>query len=144
MRIAASNGTSKKNRLKLWAATAGAGFALIAASVFMAFLSSYHSYVGYERSLRLEAWEWRVQAAGIVSFVVGGIGLLASLAPGATLRTGVVLIGTGVIVCLVFGTFILEVHDWGIVLIFPVLLILLGGSVFVIVGIVRDRQAIRR
>ena len=144
MRIAASNGTSRKNRLKLWAATAGAGFALIAASVFMAFLSSYHSYVGYERSLRLEAWEWRVQAAGIVSFVGGGIGLLASLAPGATLRTGVVLIGTGVIVCLVFGTFILEVQDWGIVLIFPVLLILLGGSVFVIVGIVRDRQAIRR
>ena len=144
MRIAASNGTSRKNRLKLWAATAGAGFALIAASVFMAFLSSYHSYVGYERSLRLEAWEWRVQAAGIVSFVVGGIGLLASLAPGAAIRTGVALIGTGVIVCLVFGTFILEVQDWGIVLIFPVLLILLGGSVFVIVGIVRDRQAIRR
>ena len=130
------------NRLRLSIATAVFGFTLLTVSVLLGFFAA-HDWFGYERSVLFELWEWWVQAAGIVLSIVGGIGLLANLAPRATRLMGMAMIVTGFILCLAFGTFILEIHDWGIVLAFPVLFLFVSGAVFVIIAFMRDRKARR-
>ena len=130
------------SRPKPWAATAAVGFTLIAVSALMAFLADHHWYLGYETSLGLSVWFWWIQAAGIVSSVVGCIGLLVNVRPKAALLIGVALIAADLLLLFSFGWEVLNVHNWRFVLLLPVLLVFVNGAMFAIVG--SFRLALRR
>ena len=120
---------------KSWAATAVVGLTLMAVSVLMGFLADHHWYLGYETSLLVGVWFWRVQAAGIVLSVLGGIGLLVNATPRAALLMGAALIAAGLLLLVVFGgVSILNVHNWRIVLLFPLLLVFVSGALSGIVA----------
>jgi hypothetical protein len=110
---------------KPWAGTVVVGLSLMTVSVLIGFLADHHWYLAYETSLRVGMWVWRVQAAGMVLSVLGCIGVLVNATPRAALLMGAALIAVGLLLLVVFGgVSILNVHNWRIVLLFPLLLLL--------------------
>ena len=121
------------NRAKLSSTIAIAGFVTIAASVLMAFLADHHWYVTYQIGLLFEGiWGWAQLAGGALA-IIGSIGMAFCIAHRTTLRSGITLIA-GLLLLLSFGGNIINVHDWAIALLLPVLLALFIGTILVVGG----------
>ena len=67
------------NRAELSVTISSVGFAVVAASVVMAFLVDHHWYVTYQIALLFERTTWWVQLAGAVLAVIGCIAMSAYL-----------------------------------------------------------------
>jgi hypothetical protein len=116
------------NRARLSVTIGGIGFTVVALSVVMAFLVDHDWYVTYQTGLLFERTMWWVQLAGMVLAVIGSIGMSACLTQRATSRVGVAFIAAGLLLALLFGSDLLNVHDWMISLLLPVLLLLSAGA----------------
>jgi hypothetical protein len=126
------------NRSRLSVTIGSIGFTLVAASVVMAFLVDHHWYVTYQTALSFERTMWWVQLAGALLAIVGCVGMSAFLPKGAALRTGLTFMAIGLILPLLFGA-ILNIHDWEISLLLPMVLVLFDGAMLGIVGYLRQR-----
>lgn len=125
------------NRSKLSFTIGSVGFALVAASIVMAFLADHHWYVTYQIALLFERTMWWVQLVGVILAVIGCIGMSAYLMQRVAMRAGIALIAAGVLLTLLFGSGISNIHDWMISLLLPVLLLYLTGTMLAIVGYLR-------
>jgi hypothetical protein len=121
------------NRAKLSVAVASVGFTAVAVSVLMAFLSDHHWYVTYQIAEFFESAKWWVQFAGTVVATIGSIGMSAYLTERAAPRVGIAFMAAGLLLILLFGSEILNPHNWMIALQLPVLLLLFAGSTVLIV-----------
>jgi hypothetical protein len=123
------------NRSKLSVVTASVGFAFVAASVVMAFLTDHHWLVTFQIALLFESTMWWVQLAGVALAVIGCIAMSACLTPRAASRVGIALISAGLLLPLLSGgiSAVLNIHDWTIALLLPVLLALFAGTMLGIV-----------
>ena len=122
------------SRAKLSTTIATAGFVTVAASVLMAFLADYHWYVTYQIGLLFDGiWGWTQLAGGALA-IIGSIGMAFCIAHRTALRSGITLIAIGLLLLLSFGGNIINVHDWAIALLLPVLLALFNGTILVVGG----------
>jgi hypothetical protein len=127
------------NRSKLSFTIGSVGFAVVAASVVMAFLVDHHWYVTYQIALLFDRMMWWVQLVGVVLAVIGCIGMSAYLTQRVAFRAGIALIAAGLLLTLLFGSSLSNIHDWMISLLLPVLLLLFDGTMLAIVGYLRQR-----
>lgn len=122
------------NRPKLSATIAAVGFAAMVSSVLMAFLADHHWYVTYQIALLFEGmWGW-AQLTGAGLAIIGSIGMAFYVTRKNTFRVGVALIILGLLLSLVFGGSIFNIHDWAISLLLPVMLSLFAGTVLAVGG----------
>lgn len=122
------------NRAKLSVIVGSFGFGLVGASVLMAFLADHHWYVTYQIALLFESnWGW-AQLGGAALAIIGSIGMAFYITQRNAVRVGVGLITLGLLLLLVFGGSIINVHDWAIALLLPVLLTLFVGTILVVGG----------
>jgi hypothetical protein len=131
------------NRTRLSATVGVVGFTVVALSVVMAFLVDHHWYVTYQTLLLFERMMWWLQLIGIVLAVVGSIGMSAYLTQGVASRVGIAFIAAGLLLALLFGADLLNVHKWTVSLILPVLLLLSSGILLCIVAYLRRCYAYR-
>jgi hypothetical protein len=117
------------NRSKLSIMIASVGFAVVAASVVMAFLADHHWLVTYQIALLFESTMWWVQLAGVALAVIGCVAMSVCLTQRVASRAGVAFIAAGLLLALLFGTGLLNIHDWMISLLLPVLLLLVAGTI---------------
>jgi hypothetical protein len=127
------------NRARLSVAIGSVGFAAIVVSVVMSFLVDHHWYATYQIALLFERAIWWVQLVGVTLAVTGCIGMSAGLAPRVASRVGIAFIATSLLLTLLFGSSLLNIHDWMISLLLPVLLLLFAGTTFGIVAYLRQR-----
>ena len=122
------------NRAKLSTTVAIVGFVTVAASVLMAFLADHHWYVTYQIGLLFDGiWGW-AQIAGGALAIIGSIGMAFCVPHRTTLRSGIPLLALGLLLLLVFGGNISNVHDWAISLLLPVVLALFVGTLLAVGG----------
>ncbi|HEV2195538.1 MAG TPA: hypothetical protein VGR55_08140 [Candidatus Acidoferrum sp.] len=122
------------NRAKLSVIAGSFGFGLVGATVLMAFLADHHWYVTYQIALVFESsWVW-AQLGGAALAIIGSIGMAFCITQKNTLRVGIGLVALGLLLLLVFGGNIINVHDWAISLLLPMLLTLLVGTILVVGG----------
>jgi len=127
------------NRLRASPATTGAGLAIAACSVLMAFLADHHWLVGYDTMLLFErAFLW-VQITGLVVFSGGCIWLAAKVSPHVALFLGIAFATAASLVPLIFGGYlaILNVHSWTVALCFPLIVLFLSGALLAASGFLR-------
>lgn len=125
------------NRSKLSVIIASVGFAVVAASVVMAFLADHHWLVTYRNALLFESTMWWVQLAGVALSVIGCIAMSVCLTQRMASRVGVAFVAAGLLLALLFGSGLLNIHDWMISLLLPVLLLLFTGAMIGIVAYLR-------
>jgi hypothetical protein len=104
----------------------------------MAFLVDHHWYVTYQTALFFDGTMWWVQLAGALLAIIGCVGMSAFLPKRAALRTGFTFIAVGLILPLLFGR-ILNIHDWEVSMLLPIVLLLFDGVMLGIVGYPRQR-----
>jgi hypothetical protein len=136
--------SSTMNRPNRWLAAGISGFAVMALSIVMAFVDGRGGYYGYPKYQWLLAFErvlWWFQLSGAVLSIVGCIGMSIYLTERIGLLIGFGGILAALIVTLLFGGAILNVHSWTIALILPIFLTFVNSGVPSVVGLVRLNRA---
>jgi len=127
------------NRTRLSVTISSVGFTVVAISVVMAFLVDHHWYVTYQIALLFERTMWWFQLAGVMLAVIGCIAMSAGLTQRVASRVGIAFIAAGLLLAVMFGSGLLNIHDWMISLLLPVLLLLFAGAMLGIVAYLRQR-----
>jgi hypothetical protein len=111
----------------------------MACSAAMGFLADHHWYVTNQLAEWFDETFWWVQLAGAVLSVISGIGMAKSLTDTLALRIGAGLILAGLLVVVLGGgpSDIFNVHDWEIVLVLPLLVMFLDGTVLIYTSVFR-------
>lgn len=105
----------------------------------MGFLADHHWYVTDQLADWFDETFWWVQLAGVVLSVIAGVGMAKSLTDTLALRIGAGLFLVGLLVVVLGGgpSTIFNVHDWEIVLVLPLLVLFLDGTVLIYTSVFR-------
>jgi len=123
------------NRSRLWVVIGVVGYAALASSVVMAFLTGYRGQVGPQIADFFQSTYWGVQLAGVVLSVGGSIGMSKKLTDRAAVYLGAILIFGALLAGLFVGEEILNVHSRESAMLFPVLFFFLDGAILVVGGL---------
>lgn len=111
----------------------------MACSAAMGLLADRHWYATSQIAEWFDQTFWLVQLAGVVLSVIAGIGMAKSFTHTLALRIGTGLILVGLLVVVLGGgpSYILDFHDPKIVLLVPLLVIFLDGTVLIYTSLSR-------
>lgn len=124
---------------QLSAVTVGAGLAVSACSVLMAFLADHHWLIGYNTMLVFERTMFWVQIVGLSLFIVGCIWVARNVNSRISLVLGLAFVIAASLLPLLFGGYlvVLNVHRWTVALRLPLAALFVSGTLLAAGGLLK-------